>query len=135
MRVKKWIVTLLVAAAATPAAASSMFDYNVMSMADAHVPMGDMHFNIWIHGKRDTFMIQPGYSTAFSGGGHFPEATWRTVAEAFVSPLGCGISDVKPISRAGATWEATYVCPADIDMHSLAKAQRADLVHGLPLHR
>lgn len=114
---------------ALPAQAGNLLSYG-WGMADASVPMGDGHFNIWVHHKDNTFLIEPGLSTVMVGGGHFPDLTWRQVAEAFVSSVGCGISDVRPISRAGAAWEATFVCPPGVDLHALVKAQRAALKAG-----
>ncbi len=128
------VLGALLLATASPAAANGIMDYS-WTQADARVPVGETAFNIWIHKKRDTFLIEPSMKTVMSGGGHYPDAVWRTVAEGFASQIGCGISDVVPLSRAGAAWEATFVCPAGVDLHALAKAQRDDLKHGLPLHR
>jgi hypothetical protein len=131
---KRLALAMALATVAAPAAASSLLDYG-WGQADAHVPVGSDHFNIWVEKSRPTFLIEPSVKTAFSGGGHYPDPTWRTVAEAFVQPIGCGISDIRPLSRAGAAWEATYVCPDKVDLRQLAKAQRRDLLLGLPLHQ
>ena len=128
------LAVAVIAAAAAPASANGILDYS-WTMADARVPMGDTAFNVWIQKKRDTILIEPSMKTVMGGGGHYPDNVWRTVAEGFVSPIGCGVSDVVPLSRAGAAWEATFVCPAGVDLHALARAQRDDLKRGLPLHR
>lgn len=118
--------------ALSPARADSLFDYG-WGMADAHVPVGDAHFNIWIHPKEDRFLLEPGAKTVLGGGGHYPDATWRIVADAFVAPLGCQISELRPLSRAGAAWQAHFTCPTGIDLHSIAKSERSDLKRGEPL--
>ena len=118
---------------AIPAAASSLLDYG-WGMADARIPMGNAAFNIWMAPHRSTFLIEPAMKTVLGGGGHYPDAVWRTVAEAFVQSVGCGISDVRPLSKMGAAWEATYVCPASVNLIALARAQRDALKHGARLH-
>ncbi|HWA60782.1 MAG TPA: hypothetical protein VG939_05375 [Caulobacteraceae bacterium] len=121
---------LIASLLATPATATSLFDFGT-GQADAHVPVGDTFFNIWMsHKGRDEFLIEPSVKTAFFGGGHYPDPTWRMVAEAFVNPVGCGISEVRPISRIGAAWVAEYVCPAGVDLRALVHEQRAALQHG-----
>lgn len=117
---------------ASPSQGSSLFDYG-WGQADARVPMGQTAFNIWVHKHRPTVLLEPAAKTVFSGGGHYPDPVWRIVAEAFVSPIGCTISQVRPLSRAGAAWEATYTCPAGVDLIALAAAQRDSLKHGDPL--
>jgi len=123
----------LAACLASTAAASSLFDYG-WGMADARIPMNDAAFNIWIAPHRPTFLIEPAMKTVMGGGGHFPDPVWRTVAEAFVQPIGCGISEVRPLSRMGAAWEATYVCPGDVDLIHLVREQRDALKRGERLH-
>ena len=130
---KGLLVVCAAMALASPTLADSLFDFG-MGMADARVPMGADTFNIWISARQDKFLMEPSMKIAFSGGGHFPEPTWRTIAEAFVKPIGCGISDVKPISKAGSAWEAIFVCPPGVDLHALARTQRHDLQSGEPLH-
>jgi hypothetical protein len=51
-----------------------------------------------------------------------------------VAPIGCGISDIRPLWRSGAAWEATYVCPAGVDLVALVKEQRPALKQGEQLH-
>ena len=127
------LAALVVGSLAYPAAASSIFDYG-MGMADARVPMGDSAFNIWIAKGRPTFLIEPAMKTVLGGGGHYPDPVWRVVAEAFVQSIGCGISEVRPLSRMGAAWEATYVCPTGVDLIALVREQRDALKHGERLH-
>lgn len=111
---------------------AGILDYG-LGNADARVPFGKDAFNIWIGGNRTSFMIEPAWKSILGGGGHFPDAVWRMVAEAFVAPVGCGISDVHPFSRMGAAWKAMYVCPAGVDLPALVKAQHAQLKQGDPL--
>ena len=130
---KAAIFAVCLVALAPPAIANSPFDYG-WGMADAHVPMGDTFFNVWVQKTRNTILLEPSVKTALVGGGHYPDTTWRTVAEAFVQPVGCGISEVRPLLRIGAAWEATYVCPDGVDLRSLVKSQRPLLQHGAKLH-
>jgi hypothetical protein len=127
------LACVLAALAAGPAAANSMWDYG-MKFSDATVIIGSDPIRIYVHKSRNTFMMQPAMSTIMGGGGHFPESTWRLAAEKFVYNIGCGISDVVAFSKAGATWEATYVCPDGVDLRALVAAQRDALKHGEPLH-
>ena len=126
---KRAVVAIATLTLASHAEAGSLLSYG-WGNSDASVPMGSGHFNIWVHHKDNTILIEPGMSTVMGGGGHFPDSTWRTIAEAFVEPVGCGISDVRPISRIGAAWEATYVCPEGVDLRALVKAQHDRLTKG-----
>jgi hypothetical protein len=130
MRAAAVAAALFVASAAS---ADSVFDYG-MGQADAHVPLGDSFFNIWLHGHEDRFLIEPSVRTAFGGGGHYPDPTWRMVADAFVAPVGCEISEIRPLSRIGGAWQAHFTCPPGVDFHALARPQRKDLQAGKPIH-
>ena len=112
--------------------ANSVLDYHGYS--DASVALAEDTFRIYVNKNWNTFLIQPAMSVVVRGGGHFPITTWRIVAEKFVYPVGCGISDLRALSKMGASWEATYVCPASVDLLALVNAQRADLRRGVPLH-
>lgn len=127
------VLPLLAVLMFAPAArADSILDYG-WGMADARVPVGEGHFNIWVHPREDRFLIEPGLKTVLGGGGHYPDTTWRIVANAFVAPLGCEIPEIRPLSRAGAAWQARFACPPGVDLHVIAKAERADLKRGAPL--
>lgn len=133
MRALVLAAALAALAAPAPAAAASILDYG-WGQADAHEPMGSANFDIWVNKKRDTILMESSIGTSLGGGGHMPEPTWRLLAEAFVKPLGCGISDVRSLSKIGAAWEATFVCPAGVDLRAAVRAQRSALQHGAPIH-
>ncbi len=124
-------VALAMVAIAPSAIAGSQLDYQV-GMADARVTVGNLTFNIWLHRKRPTFLMEPSWATMLSGR-KYADPVWRTVADAFVTPVGCGILVVRPLSRMSADWEATYNCPDGVNFLSLAKAQRKFLKRGEPL--
>lgn len=135
MRTRLALASLFLAiSTGAPAGANSILDYG-SHMADAHVPMDDSFFNVWVNRRRDTLLIEPSMKTALAGAAHFPDLTWRIVSEAFVAPIDCTITDIRPLSRIGAAWEATFACPEGVDLHALVKAQRSDLVKGVRLHR
>jgi hypothetical protein len=67
--------------------------------------------------------------------GRWPLDVWLHAAQHFVRPIGCDISDIHAGWRMGGTWEVTYVCPDQVDLRALIKAQRSDLKRGVPLHR
>lgn len=87
-------------------------------------------FIVGVHKKYDTLLMQQSLGSRVVD---VPLQTWRRIAETFVGPAGCGISKVEAITVAGATWEATYVCPAGVDLHQLVKEQRKALKEGTPL--
>ena len=94
-------------------------------------------YTIYVHRKHDVLLIQPRMSEIIGGAGavsHWPINSWRHAAETFVAPLGCGIPDVYAVTKAGATWEATFVCPTGVDLRATVIAQRAALQQGQPLH-
>lgn len=92
-------------------------------------------FNIYVNGSRPTLLLEPRLGTALSGQpSKWPLPYWRHAAESFVAPLGCGISEIRAIAVSGAAWEATYVCPATINLPALVAAQRPQLLAGAPLH-
>ena len=130
------VVASALALTAVPALAGSIFDYG--HMADAKVILNGRTFEITVHGKRDTMMLQPTMGGAWSLSdppGKWPLPVWRKAAEAFVSPAGCGISDIVALGiKTAGTWEATFVCPAGIDLHELVAEQRVELRRGQPLH-
>ena len=91
-------------------------------------------FTVYVHGKENSILLQPRLINTFNQDtSSWPISTWRHAAETFVSPIGCGISDVKAVSRMAASWEATYVCPEGIDLKSIARSERAWLLKGEPL--
>jgi hypothetical protein len=126
-------VALLVSAPA--AEAQSILSYKWTS--DALVLDHGRAFTIYIHPKADTLLIQPRLSQVYGGRAKpqdWPLDYWRQAAEAFVEPIGCGISDVSVKSRIGATWQAVFVCPPGVDLRRLAADQHATLIKGEPLH-
>ncbi len=126
-------LAVIAIALAGPASAGGLADYS-WTQADAKVPVGKVSFNLWVNQHRPAILIEPSMKTVLSGGGHYPDPVWRTVAEAFVQPVGCSVSAIKPLTRMGAAWEATYACPDGVDLIALAKAQRPALKAGQPLH-
>lgn len=116
------------------AQAASLFTY---PLGRVPVESDGRRFMIVVHGKEDAFLIQATQGAAWGGKRpqDWPPEVWRKAAEAFASPVGCGIPEVRAITRQGATWEATYVCPEGVDLRALFTAQKDDLRKGLPLHR
>lgn len=122
------ILLLAVTSTTSQAETHSMFSYNGGRFP---VIVDGLKFIVVPHKKYDTLMMQAALSSP--AGADTPIETWRRVAEAFVQPVGCGISSVEAITKMGATWEATYICPAGVDLHGLIKAQKVSLKNGLPL--
>jgi len=129
-------IAALFVALAIPATshAGSLLSYGWRT-AGAEETVDGKHFSIYIHPKDNTILLQPKMGALFHDiPAQWPLVVWRQAAEAFVSPIGCGISDVKAMTRTGATWEATYVCPDGVDLRALAESQRSDLKKGAILH-
>jgi hypothetical protein len=118
---------------ATPAFSANIFSYT----GPRSVIAVDGHkYHVAIHPKQDLVMIQSTLGDAYSGKrpDQWPVSTWRGVAEALVTPLGCGISEVHSLgSPKGGTWEAAYVCPVGVDLRAIFKDQRKALEAGSPL--
>ena len=133
MKPKTALAAALLLSVSSPADASSLFDYG-LGMADARVVMGNVGFNVWVHKKNPTILIEPSVGSMFAGMERQPEMFWREVAQVFVQQIDCDITNVKPILRAGAAWEATYSCPAATDLPALVHEERPDLKVGEPLH-
>ncbi|HEY5070525.1 MAG TPA: hypothetical protein VII63_00695 [Caulobacteraceae bacterium] len=129
-------LVLLVAALAVAfdTSAASLLSYG-WKLSDATVVLGPITFRIYVHPTENTLLIQPAMKNVGQAASHLPLAKWRQVAEAFVSPIGCGISDVRSVTKMGATWEAAYLCPPGVDLRALVKAQRVELQRGAALHR
>lgn len=128
MRAVLIVAVLALAGCGTP----RLMSYGV-ELSDAKVLLPDGGaFSVYVHPKDPTILIenriaQSGRAQSYDIG------IWRSAAESFVKPIGCGISEVKNIS-AGA-WEAAYACPPGVDLRGLAMAQRRELQGGAPLHR
>jgi hypothetical protein len=103
-----------------------------MGTADAHIEVEGRRFSIYVHSKDNALLLQPKISEM--GSSSWGIQNYRAAAEQFVKPVGCGISAVEAISVMGGSWEATYVCPESINLRALVKAQRSQLVKGVPLH-
>jgi hypothetical protein len=133
------LVSLAVAGAAFSAAAepATMSSFGIWRFsADGYVQADDRRFSIYVHPKENLLMIQPKIAdTVRMNPSQWPVQVWRDAAEAFVEPLGCDISDVEVMMRSGATWQAAYVCPSDVDLRKLVREQKADLKQGVPLHK
>jgi hypothetical protein len=130
------LALVILLSGASVAAAQSLWSYNWT--ASATFDDQGRRFVAYINPKLDTILLQPSMRELFGGAkvvDAWPIVYWRHAAESFVGPVGCGISDVKhhgaPHSE---SWEATFVCPAGVDLRGLAAAQRAGLMRGEPLH-
>jgi hypothetical protein len=133
MRRAALIAAALAVSVAAPASASSIFDYG--HAPDTRVVVDGRTFEITVHTKRDTMLIRPTTGEAFSLTdlvNNWPLSVYRQAAEVFVAPLGCGIESVKVVLKPN--YEASFVCPAGVDLHELVFAQHADLARGAPLH-
>jgi hypothetical protein len=137
--VKRTACALMLAALTSGASAQGLVDMGWGWNSDAKVVDIDGAFNVWVYRPRnhDSLLLEPRMSEILGGAGavsHWPIAFWRHAAEAFVRPVGCGISDVQAISKDGAAWRALYVCPPGVDLRALVMAQRPALQQGQPLH-
>lgn len=90
-------------------------------------------FVVAISNKSQTILIQGKPRSGDLAPSDWPIEWWRTAVEKFVAPSGCGISTVSVKWKLGGTWEATYVCPAGVDLRALAEAQKKALKTGAPL--
>jgi hypothetical protein len=113
------------------AQAHSLFEFGTRN-ADARVHTDSGWVNVWIS-KNNDLMIQPSLGTLFIGGGHYPPGTWRAVAEHLTAGLDCAITEVRPMSKMGATWIAAMKCPEGMDLLALARARHDAVIHGEPI--
>lgn len=127
-------LTLTVALLGGSAQAAGMMSYG-MATADAELVYEGRAFSIYVHPKQDLLMLQPKLSETFKPPipPEWPIGFWRGAAEQFVKPAGCGIPEVHVLSKNGATWEASYLCPAGLDLRALILAQRSALKRGSEL--
>jgi hypothetical protein len=125
---------VLAASVASNASAASLLSYG-WGLSDATVTVGSHTFRIYVHPRDDTLLIQAAMKDMGANPSKWLLREWRTAAETLVTPVGCGISEVRAMARMGASWEATYVCPPGVDLRALIKAQRHDLQQGAQLHR
>jgi hypothetical protein len=104
--------------------------------SDAMIIDTGRSFQIYVHPRQDKLLVQPSMSQALHDvPGRWPLAYFRHAAEAFVAPLGCGISEMDVVGpKAGASWEASYVCPEGVDLRALIREQRRGLKTGAPIH-
>lgn len=118
--------------ASTPAAAANLLSYTI---AAAKLRIEGRTFRVTVHPKQNLILLQASIGESFSGGRAdlWPVGTWRAAAEAMVTPIGCGISEVKVLSKIGGSWEAAYVCPEGVDLRLIYLAQRKQLDKGEPL--
>jgi hypothetical protein len=115
-------------------APSSIFDFG-LGFSEATVVVGDNTFRIYTNKRgKSTIALEPAMKDMGKNPATWPLPVWRAAAEKFVAPVGCGISDVVAIARNGGAWEATYVCPAGVDLKALIRAQTRDLQQGVPIH-
>lgn len=119
-------------AVSAPALANSIFDYGGgFAFSDASVMLGDRTIRVYVHKSRNTLLLQPAVKELGRDPSNWPDADWQAAAAAFVRPLGCVIPQTLPLARA--TWEATYLCPAGIDLPALVKRQGQAVKDGAPL--
>ena len=129
----KALAALVALSAAVPAQAASLFSYP-MNFGQATIHDGGRTFKLWVHPKENRILLEAAIGQSFFGKpGKWPLEYWRQAAESFVAPVGCGIQDVDVNWRAGASWEASYVCPPGVDLRALVNAQTDQLKKGQPL--
>ena len=103
-----------------------------LGLAEAHVSVGDKSFAIYVHSKDNSLLIQPRIAAmaSASGIGEWFLKDYRAAAEQFLSPVGCGVQEMHVITKAGESWEGTYICPPGVDLRQLVKEQRSQLRAG-----
>ena len=114
--------------AAAPALANSIFDYSGFS--NASVMLGDRTFRIYVNKSRNTLLLEAAMKDMGKSPSAWADADWQAAAAAFVRPIGCVVPQTVPLSRLGAAWEATYLCPVGVDLPTLVKQQSAALKDG-----
>ena len=120
-------------------AVDSLFSYPWTASAKL-VSDDGLVFTVYLHPKHNSLLLQPRMSEILGSEGTkgptgWGTNIWRHAAEYFVQPIGCGVSDIDPVSKSGATWEAQVVCPPGVDLHLLMRDQHDALLRGEPLHR
>lgn len=115
------------------ASTGRLFSYGDHQAAALFIAPTGERLSVYVHPTDDVLLFQPRLGAGFLATGKEPIYAWRTAAEAFVKPAGCGISTVKLV--AAGSWEAAYVCPAGVDLRRLIASQRAQLQQGVALQR
>jgi len=105
------------------ARANTVGDYP--RQADISAQSNTHALRIYIHGGRNTFLLQPSPADMNRAALYWPDADWRSAANDLVRPLGCAVVRMTRLSRAGPAWEATYYCPLGTDLPALVRQQAA----------
>jgi hypothetical protein len=132
MRVSGCVLFAIALAVAAPASAAGLFAY-ATHYPVAELKNGEGHkFKVYLHPHESSIMLAAPASMSVVGKNpaKWPEAEWRAAAEQFLGTSGCAVADLHPLLRVGADWEAVVACPDGVDIHALAKAQKAALKQG-----
>lgn len=139
------VIALLLAATLAACASTGRAMSYGNRFADARYETAGKSFAVWVHPSENVVMIQGDTGSAitaglvegatFGAGRVSPQfERWRAGAEAFVSPIGCEVQNLRPLDQ-DIMWEFDYVCPEGVDLRALVAAQRQALRDGTPLHR
>ena len=144
-RMRALVGVLLAAGLATSGCVSGLGRMNEYGkhLADAKTKVGRDTFSMWVHPKEDSILIQKGFGASMGqsfmegaslGTAHLQarKTIWEAAANWLVTPLGCKTTDAYSIDNR-ITWEATYTCPAGVDLRGEVASHRTSLRQGVPL--
>jgi hypothetical protein len=111
---------------------------------DAVVHARGHTFRVWVHPRENDLMLQRPLGASMGQGLlegltfnaanlNMPKPVWVAAAEELTRPVGCTVTDAYTLDNE-VTWEATFTCPAGVDLRALIFAQRASLRAGQPIH-
>lgn len=112
-----------VVAMAGLARANGVADYPRAS--GAGVQAGGHDFRVFVHGARNTVLLEPAPADMNRAALYWAEDEWRAAARTFLAPFGCAVAGMTRIAKAGPAWEATYYCPLGTDLPALVRQQAA----------
>ena len=89
------------------------------------VQAGGHDFRIFVHGARNTLLLEPDAADMGRAALYWADDAWRAAARTFLAPFGCAVAGMTRVTRAGPAWEATYYCPLGTDLPALVRQQAA----------
>jgi len=98
-------------------------------LADAKVRLGDAEFQVYVHPKDETLLVQR--SLGQISGGQDLSFEFQAAAARFLASVECRAGNATSISAG--SFEVPYECDAGVELPQLVAQQRAALRAGQPL--
>ena len=115
--------------------------------AQAQIDVAGRRMNVWSHPSDQTLLIVKTVGSAALGGAiegatfglaqarHPDPRAIDTAVARFLEPVGCTAAPATELGSGGTQYEATYTCPAGVNLRETMFAQKERLMRGEPLRR